>query len=165
MTDLPRSQLMTVLPDWIDFNGHMNMAYYNVLFDQAVDQLYPSLGLGPDYQKTGCTTYVAEFHVCYLRELHEGDRVYAVMQMIGVDEKRFHLYQELWHEDGWLAATAEGLTLHVDQSGPRVAPMPPDILAKLTALRDSHAHLPRPARVGRSIGLTKGAGKTPPSGR
>jgi len=91
-----RSAPMQVLPDWIDFNGHMNMAYYNVLFDQAVDQLYPALGFGPDYQKTGCTTYMAEFHVCYLRELHAGDEVTATFQLIDFDAKRFHSYQEPW---------------------------------------------------------------------
>ncbi|MFG6593010.1 thioesterase family protein [Sulfitobacter sp. 1A13368] len=158
MSDTPapfRSGEMTVLPEWIDFNGHLNMAYYNVLFDQGVDQAYGEIGLGPEYQRTGCTTYVAEFHVCYLRELHEGDRVYTTFQLLDHDEKRFHSFQELWHVDGWLAATAEGLTLHVDQSGPRVAPMPEDILTRLDAMRRSHANLPKPAQAGRSIGIRR----------
>ena len=153
MTHPIRSSMMRVRPDWIDFNGHLNMAYYNVLFDNAVDELYPALGFGPDYQKTGCTTYIAEFHVCYLRELHAEDDVYATFQLVDFDEKRFHSYQELWHKDGWLAATAEGLTLHVDQSGPRVAPMPPAILTALQALKKSQSDLPRPDRVGRKIGI------------
>jgi acyl-CoA thioester hydrolase len=131
------------------------MAYYNVLFDNAVDELYPDIGFGPDYQKTGCTTYIAEFHVCYLRELHAGDRVNVTFQLIDFDTKRFHSYQELYHEDGWLAATAEGLTLHVDQSGPRVAPMPRHILDKLAAMQAAQADLPRPDRVGRSIRIRR----------
>ena len=97
------------------------MAYYNVLFDQAVDELYPQWGFGERYvQETGCTTYVAEFHVCYLRELHVGDEVTCAIHIVDFDEKRFHLYCELFHKDGWLSATSEGLTLHVDQSGPKV---------------------------------------------
>jgi len=150
-----RSSEMKVLPEWIDFNGHLNMAYYNVLFDQGVDQAYGEIGLGPEYQRTGCTTYVAEFHVCYLRELHEGDRVYTTFQLLDHDEKRFHSFQELWHVDGWLAATAEGLTLHVDQSGPRVAPMPDHILTRLDAMRQNHAKLPTPAQAGRRIGIRR----------
>ncbi len=153
MTDLPRSALMTVRPEWIDFNGHLNMAYYSVLFDKAVDQIYPALGFGPDYQKTGFTTYIAEFHICYLRELHEGDRVYATFHLLDYDAKRFHLYQELWHEDGWVAASAEGLTLHIDQSGPRVSPMPEAILSNLQDLKDKAATHPHPERAGRRIGL------------
>ncbi|HTQ82203.1 MAG TPA: thioesterase family protein, partial [Pseudolabrys sp.] len=41
------SSVMTVEPQWIDYNGHLNVAYYNVLFDRAVDELYELLGLGP----------------------------------------------------------------------------------------------------------------------
>ncbi len=149
-----RSGALTVLPEWIDFNGHLNMAYYSVLMDQCADQAYPLLGFGPDYRdRTGCTTYVAEFHICYLRELHEGDRVYCTFQLLDYDAKRFHLYQELWHEDGWRAATGEALTLHVDQTGPHVAAMPEEIQSRLAAMKEAHAGLPWPDKAGRKIGI------------
>ena len=45
------SSVMQVEPAWIDYNGHLNMAYYNVLFDRAVDEVYELLGLGLDYLK------------------------------------------------------------------------------------------------------------------
>ena len=160
MRALPRSSLMTVRPEWIDFNGHLNMAYYNVLFDEAVDELYPWIGFGPDYQQLGCTTYVAEFHICYVRELHEGDQAYVDFRLIDYDAKRFHSYQELYHADGWLAATAEGLTLHVDQSGPKVAPMPDNILRQLGKLHEAQKDLPQPDRLGSRIGIRRPAGKT-----
>lgn len=157
MTDAPfRSTALTVLPDWIDFNGHLNMAYYSVLMDQCADQAYPLLGFGPGYRTTtGCTTYVAEFHICYLRELHAGDRVHCTFQLLDFDAKRFHLYQELWHADGWRAATGEALTLHVDQSGPRVAAMPQEILNRLQEMKNAHACLPWPDKAGRKIGIGK----------
>ena len=144
---------MTVRPEWIDYNGHMNMAYYAVLFDLAADEIYPSLGFGPDYQKTGFTTYTAEFHVCYLRELHLGDNVTVTLQLLDHDARRFHFYQEIHHADGWCAATAETMALHVDQSGPSVAPMPAAILEELASLRAAHAALPWPERAGRRTGL------------
>lgn len=150
-----RSTKMTVRPEWIDYNGHMNMAYYAVLFDEAADETYPFLGFGPEYQKSGCTTYTAEFHICYLRELHEGDALTVTLQLLDYDEKRFRTYQEIWHEDGWCAATGEAMTLHVDQSGPKVAPMPAVTLARLEEMRQSHATLPRPERAGRSIGIRR----------
>lgn len=156
---LIKSSLMTVLPDWIDYNGHLNMAYYNVLFDRAADEVYPQMGFGPDYAETRrLTTYTAEFHVCYVRELHEGNRAWSTFQMIDFDEKRFHSYQELYHEDGWLAATAEALTLHIDMTGPRVAPMPDDVLDKVRGLHAAHSALPRPERVGRSIAIKRKPG-------
>lgn len=150
-----RSSVARVRPEWIDYNGHMNMAYYAVIFDEAGEEIYPQIGFGSDYQKTGFTTYTAEFHICYLRELHLGDAVTVTLQLVDYDEKRFHTYQEIWHEDGWCAATGEAMGLHVDQSGPRVAPMPPGILANLKKLHDAHAELPRPQRVGRRIGITR----------
>ncbi len=148
------SGLLEIDPDWIDYNDHLNMGYYTVLFDRAADQAFAELGFGPDYVATrGLTTYSAEFHTRYLRELHPGDRVRCSFRILDFDEKRFHGYQEMFHEDGWLAATGEGLTLHVDTSGPKVVPMPPDILAKVTAMAAAHAHLPRPKAAGRRIGI------------
>jgi acyl-CoA thioester hydrolase len=150
-----RSSARQVKGEWIDYNGHMNMAYYAVLFDEAGDEIYPYIGFGPDYQKTGFTTYTAEFHICYLRELHLDDPVTVTLQLIDYDEKRFHTYQEIWHRDGWCAATGEGLVLHVDQSGPKVAAMPAEILARLATFHEAHKGLPRPERVGRSIGIRR----------
>lgn len=151
-----RSSLMTVRPEWIDYNGHLNMAYYNVLFDTAADELFAHFGFGAEYAKrTGFSTFSAEFHVCYLREIHEGNQVYVTSQLLDFDEKRFHFFQELYHEDGWLSATGEGLGLHIDLSGPRVVPMPAQTYDAIAALFDSHRNLPRPARAGRAIGITR----------
>ena len=150
------SSLMDIDPAWIDYNGHMNMAYYNVLFDRGADEVYPDLGFGPDYiAARGHTTYTAEFHVCYVRELHLGDRVRCTFRLLDHDTKRFHTWQELWHEDGWLAATAEGLGLHIDMSGPRVAPFPPDIAETLGRWKAASDNLPRPERAGRAIGIPR----------
>lgn len=151
-----QSSIMRIEPQWIDYNGHLNMAYYNVLFDRCADEAYALLGLGPDYAKTRrLTTYTAEFHICYVRELHLGDRVTCTFQLLDYDEKRFHTFQELRHVDGWLAATGETLALHVDMAGPKVVPMPADIAASMQAMQESHAGLPRPERAGRSIGIRR----------
>lgn len=144
--------------EWIDHNGHLNMAYYTVLFDRGVDDAFEVLGLGPDYAATRrLTTYTAELHVCYVRELHLGHTVTCGVQLLDHDEKRLHLFQEMRHEDGWLAATAETLTLHIDMNGPKVTPFPPDILARIEAMHAGHARLPVPERAGRSIGIRRKA--------
>src|SRR5437870_1324062 len=70
------SSLMRVEPQWIDYNGHLNMAYYNVLFDRAVDEVYELIGIGAEYLKNHThSSFTAEVHVRYIRELHEGDPV------------------------------------------------------------------------------------------
>ncbi|TYB82920.1 thioesterase family protein [Maritimibacter fusiformis] len=150
------SSVMEVRPDWIDYNGHMNMAYYNVLFDKAADEFYDLIGFGADYARTrGFTTYTAEFHVCYVRELHLGDKVRVQSWLLDHDEKRFHTYQEIHHVDGWLSATGEAMGLHVDMSGPKVAPMPEDIALRLADFAAKHGHPDRPERAGRSIGIAR----------
>lgn len=149
------SSVMEVIPEWIDYNGHLNMAYYNVLFDQGADESYALLGFGPEYAARGFTTYTAEFHLCYVRELHLGDRVRVSTQLIDHDEKRFHTYQEIHHEEGWLAATGEALALHIDRSGPKVAPFPEDIAKRLAAMKAAHDVLGWPERAGRSVGIRR----------
>ncbi|MDZ5698188.1 thioesterase family protein [Chelativorans sp. M5D2P16] len=150
------SSAFEIEKDWIDYNGHLNMAYYNVLFDRATDELWVKLGLGPEYARTRrLTTYTAEIHVCYVRELHLGDRVTASWQLLDHDEKRLHAFQGLYHSDGWLAATCESIALHVDMAGPKVAPFPPDIRERVERVWAAHAHLPRPERAGRAIGVRR----------
>ena len=152
------SSIMDVEKDWIDYNGHLNMAYYNVIFDRGSDEAAEVIGLGSVYaRERRLTTYTAEVHICYVRELHLGDKVTVTFQLLDHDEKRLHAYQEIRHVDGWLAATSESMALHVDMSGPKVAPFPADIQAKIEAMRVAHAMLPRPERAGRSIGIRRKA--------
>ena len=83
------SSLMRVEADWIDYNGHLNMAYYNVLFDRAVDEAFELIGCGLHYVKTRRhSCYTAEVHVRYLRELHAGDPVRVTFQLLDYDAKR-----------------------------------------------------------------------------
>ncbi len=150
------SPVMDIEKEWIDYNGHLNMAYYNVLFDRCVDGAFDLMGLGPDYiRDRKLTTFTAEVHVCYVRELHLGHRVTGTFQLLDHDEKRLHAYQEIRHADGWLAATSESLTLHVDMAGPKVVPFPADIMEKVEALAAAHAAMPTPERAGRSIGIKR----------
>lgn len=150
------SQPMQVKPEWIDYNGHLNMAYYSVLFDNGVDQVWDQFGLGLDYMNTrGMTTFLAEFHIQYVRELHEGDAVTSSFQILNHDAKRIHSYQELRHSDGWLAAAGESLHLSIDQSGPRVAAFPDDILARISHMAEQHSTLPRPEGAGRRVGIPR----------
>jgi acyl-CoA thioester hydrolase len=150
------SRVMEIEKDWIDYNGHLNMAYYNVLFDRCSDEAFEMMGMGPDYaSKRKLTIYTAEVHVCYVQELHLSHRVTVTFQLLDHDEKRLRAYQEIRHVDGWLAATSETLSLHIDMSGPKVAPFPADIQGKVEAMRAAHAGLPMPERAGRSIGIRR----------
>jgi acyl-CoA thioester hydrolase len=149
------SSVMRVEPEWIDYNGHLNMAYYNVLFDRAVDEAYELMGCGIAYLKdTRHSTFTAEAHIRYLRELHAGAPVRVTLQLIDFDAKRMHYFEELFHaEEGWLSATSENLVLHVDMTTKKVAPFPDFIAARLAKMKSAHAHLPVPDGVGRRIAM------------
>ena len=102
--------------DWIDHNGHMNVAYYTQVFDQAADAFIQNLGFTPDYRERKNKTMMAvESHVAYEREAHNGDHLDVVVRLAAYDAKRFHLFCEMFHrEDAVRAATCEWMLLHVD---------------------------------------------------
>src|SRR5919198_679392 len=151
------SSLMRVELGWIDYNGHLNMAYYNVLFDRAVDEAFELIGCGLDYVKSRKhSCFTAEVHVRYLRELRAGDPVKVTFQLLDYDAKRMHYFEELLHaEQGWLSATSENMSLHVQMEAKRTIAFPDEIAAALARMMQAHAGLPRPAAAGRSIAMPR----------
>src|SRR5882724_12050078 len=149
------SSVMQVEPAWIDYNGHLNMAYYNVLFDRAVDEAFELLGCGLDYVKTRRhSCFTAEVHVRYLRELHAGDPVRVTFQLLDFDKKRVHYFEQLFHaEHGWVSATSENMSLHVEMDTKKTAPLSDDVTRRLLQMKASHARLPRPEAAGRRIAM------------
>jgi len=149
------SRIMDVEPDWIDYNGHLNMAWYNVLFDRAHDEAAAVLGLGPDYLAlTGCSFFSAEAHVRYLRELPAGERVSVDIRLIDADAKRQHWWMELNALDGgFLSATSEVLSLHVDMSSKKVVPFPDEVQKRARDWVEASRQLAPPYGLGRSIGM------------
>jgi acyl-CoA thioester hydrolase len=147
------SSVMQIEPQWIDYNGHLNMAYYNVMMDRAIDELWLQLGIGPTYMKERHgSTFTGECHVRYLREIHFGDPVQISVWVLAADEKRLHTFEELRHAtEGWLSATSENITLHIDMAARKVAPFPADIRARIAAVVGTHAAVPRPEGIGRKI--------------
>jgi len=150
-----RSSIMQIEPQWIDYNGHLNMAYYNVMFDRAIDQFWLQLGLGPAYvRERHGSTFSAESHVRYLREVNLGDPVQVLVWLLAADDKRLHTFEELRHAtEGWTSATAETMSLHVDMSSRKVAPFPSDICARIEAVVKAHSVLTRPDGIGRNIAM------------
>ena len=151
------SNIMKVEKEWIDFNGHMNMAYYHLLFDRGVDDFYPTFGLTRDYiTRAKHSTFLAESHIRYVKEVHVDDEVRVSTQVLGVDTKRLHLFNTLIQvKDNYVSATSEDMVLSVDLSVRKVSPWPQDLLANLEAIRDAHATLPAPDGAGRRIGMQK----------
>ena len=146
-----------VLPEWIDINDHMNVAYYVLAFDQAVDKLWADFGLSDDYIRTHCSsTFAVESHVTWQREIAEAEPYVVTSQILAYDEKRIHQFQRMYHAtEGYLSATCEWMNLHVDTRTRRVAPWPAEILANIEKFAASQEPLPWPAEAGKRMQVRK----------
>ena len=144
-----------ILPEWCDYNGHMNVAFYVLVFDHATDSLWDTLGIGLEYrERTGHSTFTVEAHITYDREVKEGEEVRCATHLLGFDDKRIHYFHRMYHAvDGYVAATTEILAVHVDLSIRRVVPIPDDIRARLAAVMDAHRGLGVPDEAGRVIAM------------
>ncbi len=142
-----------VLPDWIDYNGHMNVAYYLLAFDHATDDFFDFLGLDADHREAaGGSTFAGEIHLTYQREVGAGAPLRITSQLLGYDEKRLRFFNKMYHADeGFLAATMESLTLYVDLGRRRVAAFPDQIRRRLAEVMAVHGCLPAPDEAGRVI--------------
>lgn len=144
-----------VQPDWIDYNGHMNVAYYTLAFDRAVDRLLEDhLGIGESHvAATRHGPYTLQAHIHYLGEMLEGAAYTARALLLAADAKRFHLVLELLTADGGVAATCEQVLMNVDLDARRSAPYPGWAQARLARMVADHADAPRPPQTGAPIGL------------
>jgi acyl-CoA thioester hydrolase len=147
----------TVQPEWIDYNGHMNLAYYMLAFDHATDAFFDFVGLGEAYLKANnASTFTLEGHITYDRELMAGAPMRFETQLLAHDAKRLHYIHFMYHaEEGYLASTNELISLHVDMTARRSAAMPGEIVARLDAVAASHDKLPRPEQAGRVISIAR----------
>lgn len=151
------SPLLAIEPDWVDYNGHLNQAYYSVLFDRALDDALAPVGLGPEYIKThNCSYMTVETHLCFVREVFLGDPLRVHSRILDVDDKRLHMFCELKHAtEGWVSCTSEWMFLHIDMTARRTAPWPAEMRAKLESMKEGAARLGWPERAGRKIGIVR----------
>jgi acyl-CoA thioester hydrolase len=139
-----------VRPEWIDYNGHMNVGYYHVAFDAAAEPFFEFLGLTQEFRRRhGSTTFALESHLNFLREVRQGDTLRFEARLLDFDAKRIHFYQEMFHAaGGFCAASCESLSAHVSIATRRTAPMPQELLERLAAVKAAHGSLARPWQVG-----------------
>jgi acyl-CoA thioester hydrolase len=146
-----------VKPEWIDVNGHMNVAWYVLIFDLAVDDLWAEFGITDEYiRETNGSTFAVDCHITYQAELLENDPYIVTSQILAYDEKRIHHFQRLYHaETQVLAATAEWMNLYIDLGSRKVSTWPEWILANLAKITSRQPEFTMPDEVGRQIKIRK----------
>jgi len=147
----------TVLPEWIDDNGHMNVAYYVLAFDGALDQFFEMhLGLGASHRtRAGQGPYALQSSIHYLSELLEGEAFSFRACAIDADAKRLHVMLEMLAASGAVAATYEQILMNVDLTARKSAPYPDWGQKRLQRMVADHAELPRPAQFAQPLGLRR----------
>ncbi len=126
-----------ILPEWIDYNGHLRDAYYGLIASSACDALMDRIGIDAAYRaRTRCTLYTLEMHVHFLNEVKSSERVAVSLTILGADHKRIHAGFTLRTAPGAApAATVEMMLLHYRQGeAPGSAPFPPAIAAAIATL-------------------------------
>ena len=127
-----------LLPEWIDYNGHVRDAYYGLVLSYAIDDIMDHLGLDAAYrERTRCTLYTLELHMRYLHEVKGTDDLVVETSILDADRKRIHMgCRFMCGRLNDAVATGEVMLLHVHQGDkPASAPFPHDIDARLQTLK------------------------------
>lgn len=150
--DLYRTKIHS---DWIDYNGHMNVAYYVMIGDQATDKFFNFLGMGDQYiKKENRSNFALDMRVVFLHELLEGAPVIVRTQLLDYDSKRLHFLHYIEHEsENYTACLNESVGIHINMHQREVSCFSPDILKKIESISKSHLKMPRPKQLMRRIGL------------
>lgn len=146
-----------VLPEWVDYNGHLRDAYYLLLFSLATDALMEQLGLDEAGRAaTGHSLYTLECHLNFVQEVKLGQQVEVRTQILGHDSKRLHLNHSLHLLDqAPLLAASEQMLLNVATAAARATPFAEPVLSRVEALARAHQGLAAPRFAGRAISLTR----------
>ncbi|HCH25063.1 MAG TPA: 4-hydroxybenzoyl-CoA thioesterase [Oceanospirillaceae bacterium] len=145
-----------VIEQWIDYNGHLNEAYYLVIFSQATDAIQDYLGMTFDNIKSsGYTLFTVETHLRYLQEIGLGKDVYVTTQIIESDNKRMRLFHSMYNAQDELLATAEKLFLSYNLQQERVVNFNEEFASNLATLVEEQSQLSMPEAAGAGIALQK----------
>jgi acyl-CoA thioester hydrolase len=153
----PFRKSFTVLPEWLDPNGHMNVAFYLSAFDKGSDPFFEYCGIGWDYTKSGAgSVFATGCNIDFRYELLAGDALEVTTRLLDRNDKLLHIYCEIARVgEAGPAATQEALFMHVSLQTRRSQPFPEATLARLGEVLAAHAVLPRPTMLGRQLGIRR----------
>ena len=158
LTSPYRTRNQTVLREWIDYNGHMNVAFYTLAFDKALDFFFEdALNIGPSFvekHKEGPFALKASYN--YFSELLEGESFFVDISILNFDTKRVHVFGEMRKNNSLeLSAIFETVLMNMDLRARKVKQYPERVLELFNSFKDLLAEDKIPAEVGKKITLKK----------
>lgn len=142
-----------VRPEWLDGNGHMNLAYYVVVFDRGTDAWLELAGLGAAYRQSGHSVFAVEAHTIYRQEVGAGAALHVRSRLAAAAGKRLHLLHEMT-SGGTVVALQEVLFLHMDMRTRRPVDLGETAAARVRPLAPPPGQ-PVPAWLGRHVGQAR----------
>ena len=120
----------SVKQEWVDYNNHMNMAYYVLIFDQALEVALEKFNMGESAAKDlNRSTMVVETNTKYLSEVKQGEEIDINMTYFDHDKKRLHIKMEMIEKSKKkISATIEWISLYIDLSQRKVTEFEEDKL-------------------------------------
>jgi acyl-CoA thioester hydrolase len=117
-----------IIKEWTDYNGHMNLSYYILVFDIGAEVILSKFKMGEHSAKTTKkSTMVVETHTTYNQEVKEGDEVDVFISYFDHDNKRLHYKLEMFDKvKNTLSATTEILALYIDLNIRKVTEFEPE---------------------------------------
>lgn len=155
-TSKPQDYTEVVRPEWTDYNNHMNVAFYVLIFDHGMDAFLEHVSMDETLRKaTGSSVFVAESHVIYLNEVMQGETVRISFQIIDHDPKRLHMFLLMHSEDGQLAATNELMILHVNLNTRKVCAFPDTVQNNISTIASIDETKPKPKQISQTIAIPR----------
>ena len=153
-----RTKNQTVLGEWIDYNGHMNVAYYTLAFDKALDFFFEDvLNIGPSFvekNKEGPFALKASYN--YFSELLESESFFVDISILDFDSKRVHVFGEMRKDSSHeLSAVFETVLMNMDLSARKVKQYPDRVLEMFKLFKASLDQDKIPIEIGKKITLKK----------
>ena len=146
---LPVNLQTTIPKEWEDRNGHVNVQFYQALYEMGGWMVLDQLGFDEDwFTVNGTSQFDLEHHLYYRAELRAGDAVSAYSRVLGRSEKRFHgMYFIVNDSRDVLAATLEYVAANVDMRTRRISGFPEEVAKGLDSLLEQHQRLAWPSPV------------------
>ena len=112
-----------IIKEWTDYNDHMNLSYYILVFDVGAEVFLSKFKMGEVSAKTTKkSTMVVETHTVYQNEVKEEDEVDIFLSYFDHDNKRLQYKLEMYDKvKNVLSATTEVLSLYIDLNKRKVA--------------------------------------------
>lgn len=149
---------ITVPCEWLDYNGHMNEAYYITTASQGFEFLMQYIGMDRLFVHQNATYFTLENHNTYMRECKAGDVLTSAGHLLDFDEKCIHMYYDVYKgdlQDNNIVFSMEQIKLLVDAKTHKKTTLPPIMFARLQAVYDAHKSLSVPRNLSQKLQIHK----------